>query len=61
MRVGLVGDVHGRVLLVLAALVTWQRRAGHRFDLIVAVSAGMGVLDERIDAECRILGSMGAQ
>lgn len=37
MRVGLVGDVHGRVRLVLVALATWQRSVGYRFDLIIQV------------------------
>jgi hypothetical protein len=37
MLIGFLGDLHGRVFLALAVLVTWQRRAGRRFDLIVQV------------------------
>lgn len=37
MLVGLVGDVHGRVYHLLAALVTWQEQTGNVFDLVVQV------------------------
>lgn len=35
MLIGFVGDIHGRVFLALAALATWQRQIGRRFDLLI--------------------------
>ena len=37
MLIGFVGDLHGRVLHALALIVTWQKRNGRRFDLLVQV------------------------
>lgn len=37
MLIGFVGDVHGHVFHVLAALATWQEQAGKEFDLVVQV------------------------
>lgn len=37
MLVGFVGDAHGRVLHAIAAVATWQARAGRRFDLVIQV------------------------
>ena len=37
MLIGFVGDLHGRVLHALALIVTWQKRYGRRFDLVVRV------------------------
>jgi Icc-related predicted phosphoesterase len=33
--IGFVGDVHGSVFLAIAALATWQRQLGRRFDLVI--------------------------
>lgn len=35
MLIGFIGDVHGSVFLAIAALATWQRQLGHRFDLLI--------------------------
>jgi hypothetical protein len=37
MLIGFVGDVHGRVLHALAAVLTWQEQAGTRLDMIIQV------------------------
>lgn len=37
MFIGFVGDLHGRVLHALALIVTWQKRNGRRFHLLVQV------------------------
>ena len=37
MLIGFVGDLHGRVLHALALIVTWQKRNGRHFDLLVQV------------------------
>ena len=37
MLIGFVGDLHGRVLHAFALIVTWQKRNGRRFDLLVQV------------------------
>jgi Icc-related predicted phosphoesterase len=37
MLIGFVGDVHGRVLHMLAAVATWQEESGREFDLILQV------------------------
>jgi hypothetical protein len=37
LRVGLLGDLHGRVLHGLAILLEWQRRSGRRLDLALQV------------------------
>jgi Icc-related predicted phosphoesterase len=54
MLIGFVGDVHGRVFHMLAALATWQRQTGRRFDLIVQVG-DMGAYPnpEQTDAATR--------
>lgn len=52
--IGFVGDVHGRVFHMLAALATWQRRSGRKLDLIAQVG-DMGAYpdSERMDAATR--------
>lgn len=54
MLIGFVGDVHGRVFHMLAALATWQRQIGRQFDLIIQVG-DMGVYPdtERMDGVTR--------
>ncbi|MEX2246082.1 MAG: metallophosphoesterase [Dehalococcoidia bacterium] len=37
MLIGFIGDVHGRVFVAVAAVATWQRKAGRRFDVLVQV------------------------
>lgn len=37
MRVGFIGDVHGRVFHALAAVATWQQQTGKRCDLLIQV------------------------
>jgi len=37
MLIGFIGDLHGRVFHAIAAVATWQRRIGRRFDLVVQV------------------------
>jgi len=37
MMVGFIGDIHGRVLHTIAAVVTWQKKMGRQFDLLIQV------------------------
>jgi hypothetical protein len=37
MLIGFVGDVHGRVLHMLALVLEWQRRSSRRFDQVIQV------------------------
>ena len=50
MLVGFVGDVHGRILDALAAVITWQARSGRCFDLIVQVG-DMGAYPDLADLD----------
>lgn len=45
MKIGIIGDVHGRVFHAVAAVVTWQRVARVRFDLLLQVG-DMGAYPE---------------
>lgn len=54
MLIGFVGDVHGRVFHMLAALATWQRRSGKQLDLIVQVGdMGAFPTSDRMDSATR--------
>lgn len=37
MLIGLIGDIHGRVLHMLAAVATWQKKISRPFDLLIQV------------------------
>ncbi len=47
---GFVGDLHGRVLHALALIVTWQKRNGRRFDLLIQVG-DMGAFPDMSNLE----------
>lgn len=50
MLIGFVGDVHGRIYHMLAALATYQDKAGRRFDLVIQVGdMGAYPRDETMD------------
>lgn len=51
MLIGFIGDVHGQVFHMLAAVTTWQQQTGRTFDLLIQVG-DMGAFPDpaRMDA-----------